>query len=149
MRLLRERNKTLATVEWGTAGLVADWLGEAADNSECFLGGLVVRNGESLGRLLDLDQNLLANLPASGEKVSERMAAACRERFGTDYGLAVGCFPAFDPQEPKPVHLALADAKGVKVKPVSYAGHPAWLKIYIGKHALNLLRLAIIDSSEG
>ncbi len=106
----------------------------------------MVRNRESMGRLLGLDQNLLANLPALGEQVSEHMAAACRQRFGADYGLAVGCFPAFDPQEPKPVHLALADAKGVKVKPVAYAGHPAWLRIYIAKHALNMLRLAILDT---
>jgi nicotinamide-nucleotide amidase len=147
LRLLRERNKTLATVEWGTAGLVADWLGDVPDSSQCFLGGLVVRNRESMGRLLGLDQNLLANMQALGEQVSERMAAACRQCFGADYGLAVGCFPAFDPREPKPVHLALADAKGVKVKPISYAGHPAWLKIYIAKHALNLLRLALMDCS--
>ncbi|MGA2061872.1 MAG: molybdopterin-binding protein [Thermoguttaceae bacterium] len=178
MRLLREENKTLATVEWGTAGLVADWLGEAAEDnqlqkkdlldsisvkcphpsplpegegiheieSKCFLGGLVVQNRESTGRLLGLDQILVGNPPASGEQASERMAAACRQRFRADYGLAVGCFPAFDPHDPKPVHLALADAKGVKIKPVAYAGHPAWLRIYIAKHALNMLRLAILDT---
>jgi nicotinamide-nucleotide amidase len=149
IKLLREENKTLATVEWGTAGLVADWLGDLPDGSKSFLGGLIVQNRESMGRLLELDRNLMANMPASGEQVSERMAAACRERFGADYGLAVGCFPAYDPQDPKPVHLALADAKSVKVKSIPYAGHPAWLRIYIAKHALNLLRLALMDSSAG
>jgi nicotinamide-nucleotide amidase len=145
MRLLREANKTLVTVEWGTAGLVADWLGDVPEGNECFLGGLVVQNRESMGRLLGLDQNLLVDLPALGEQVSERMAAACRERFGADYGLAVGCFPEIDPRDPKPVHLALADAKGVKVKSILYAGHSDWLRIYIAKYALNMLRLAMLD----
>jgi nicotinamide-nucleotide amidase len=148
IKLLREENKTLATVEWGTAGLVADWLGEASANDQCFSGGLVVQSRESVGRLLGLDQSLLADLPASCEQVSERMAAACREWFGVDYGLAVGCFPAYDPQDPKPVYLALADAKGVKIKPVAYAGHPVWLRIYIAKHTLNMLRLAILDTTK-
>ena len=149
IKLLRERNKTLATVEWGTAGLVANWLGDVSAGDDWFLGGLVIRNQDSLGRLLGLDQNLSANLPASGEEVSRRMAAACRERFGADYALAVGCFPDVDPQEPKPVHLALADGQGVNIKSIPYAGHPAWLKMYIAKHALNLLRLAIMDSFLG
>ena len=43
VRLLRERKKTLATVEWGTAGLIAYWLGEVAESNKGFLGGLVVR----------------------------------------------------------------------------------------------------------
>ncbi len=145
MRLLREHDKTLATVEWGTAGLLADWLGEISSGGECFLGGLVVRSQDSLSGLLGLDQNLSANLPASDEQLSKRMAAACRERFGADYALAVGSFPAFNPQEPQPVHLALADAHGVKEKSIPFAGHPAWLKIYIAKHALNLLRLTLLD----
>ena len=61
VRLLRERKKTLATVEWGTAGLIADWLGEVAESNKGFLGGLVVRNPEipalELGISRDSSQN--------------------------------------------------------------------------------------------
>ena len=41
--LLGDRGRTLSTVEWGTAGLVADYLGSTAASSACFRGGLVVQ----------------------------------------------------------------------------------------------------------
>jgi nicotinamide-nucleotide amidase len=144
LRLLRERNKTLATVEWGTAGLLADWLGAAAEK-KCFLGGLVIENRATLGRVLGLDQELLLGLPDSSEELLKTAAAACRERFGADYVLAVGCFPEFNLDDPKPVYLALAEAGGLRIKSVPFAGHPATLKIYIAKQALNLLRLTMLD----
>ena len=114
LRLLTEQKKTLATVELGTAGLLADWLGEvSADNNcflgGCFLGGLVVKNQESLARLLDLDQKTLMDSLTSSEELSKILATACRERFGADYALAVGGFPVYDLNDPKPVYLALAD----------------------------------------
>ena len=40
VRLLRERQQTLAVVEWGTAGLVSHWLSEC-DSAGVFEGGLV------------------------------------------------------------------------------------------------------------
>jgi nicotinamide-nucleotide amidase len=146
-RLLGQRGKTLATVEWGTAGLIADWLGDLADGGDWFLGGLVLRSQDSMARLLGLDRTLMPDQSARSREASERMAAACRERLAADYSLAVGPFPAFAPQTSQPVHLALADAQGVKTKAIPYAGHPAWLKIYIAKHALNLLRLDLADAS--
>ncbi len=143
---MREKKNTLATVEWGTGGLIADWLGDVPECGDCFLGGLVVNNHKSLGRLLGLDEKSLLNLPSSGEELWKLAAAACRERFAADYALAVGSFPEFEFNDPKPVHLALADVGGVKIKSIPYAGHPATLKIYIAKHALNMLRLAMLDS---
>ena len=185
IRLLRERKKTLATVEWGTAGLIADWLGDAVGHeksldsmditnrksphpsplraptegwsgegtvglySQCFLGGLVVQNHKSLGRLLDLDQEISLNPPDCDVELSKIMAIACRRRFEADYALAVGRFPEFDPNDPKPVNLALADDNGVMVKSIPFAGHPATLRIYIANHALNMLRLAMLGSIMG
>jgi nicotinamide-nucleotide amidase len=158
VRLLQERNKTLATVEWGTAGLVTDWLGDIVGQTflsavnengpapfSAFLGGLVVQNYASLARLLDLDQNLMNNLSKEdGEDLAKLAAAACLKRFGADYALFVGPFPIFDANSPKPVYLALADADGVSIKSILFAGHPATLRIFIAKHALNFVRLSLI-----
>jgi hypothetical protein len=58
----------------------------------------------------------------------------------------VGSFPKYDEKNPEPVHLALAHEGGAIVKSIPFAGHPAWIKIYIAKQALNLLRLSIMDS---
>ena len=73
------------------------------------------------------------------------MAASCRKRFGADFALAVGRFPEFDPSasKPKPMFIALAAPDGLKVKSFPFAGHPATLKIFCAKRALNMVRLAM------
>jgi nicotinamide-nucleotide amidase len=145
LRVLSEKKKTLATLELGTAGLLAEWLGEASTENNCFLGGLVAKNQESIGRLLDLDQKTLLDSQITSEDLSKILATACRERLGADYALVVGGFPTYNLNEPHPVYLALADCNGVVTKAIPFAGHPATLRIYIAKQALNLLRLAILQ----
>ncbi len=75
------------------------------------------------------------------------MAVACRRRFESDYGLAVGRFPESDPaaSEPQPVFVALATEADVQVKRFLHAGHPATLKILCAKRAVNVVRLAMIE----
>jgi nicotinamide mononucleotide (NMN) deamidase PncC len=82
---------------------------------------------------------------AGGEALAEAMAAACRRKFGADYGLSVGPFPAFDPRsaDPLPVHFGLAGPGGTRVKSAPFAAHPAILTAYCAKQALNLLRLSL------
>lgn len=142
LRLLGEKQQTMATLEWGTAGLIADWLGAAADPGP-FLGGMVVASETGLLQVLDLPADLIARHGARSGEVAGAMAVACRERFAADYGLAIGPFPAFEATspEPKPAFIALAAAGGVTLKPIPFAGHPATLKVLCAKHALNMLRL--------
>jgi hypothetical protein len=66
--------------------------------------------------------------------------------MGSDYALAVGPFPPFDPAaaEPRPVHLALASPQGITTKTLAFAAHPAILRVYCAKHPLDHLRLALI-----
>ena len=45
------------------------------------------------------------------------------------------------------VQLAWSTAEGVRVKAFPFAGHPATLKIFCGKRALNLLRLEMLDQT--
>jgi len=147
IRLLRQQNKTLATAEWGTAGMVADWLGSVDGAAGYYLGGTIAASHKALQRALDVSPELIAERSAVSGEVAAAMAANCRRRFGTDFGLAVTRFPVFDPlaDEPKPIFFALATADGVKLKSVPFAGHPALLKIYCAKHAVNLVRLAMVD----
>ena len=147
VRLLRRENKTLATAEWGTAGLLADWLGGVAQAEGCYSGGLVCPNKGSLERVLDVPGHLIARHSATSAEVARTMAANCRRLFGADYGLAVSRFPQFDPQAPapKPMFIALADADGVEVESFPYAGHPAWLRVFSAKRALNVIRLAMLE----
>jgi len=147
VRLLREHNKTLATAEWGTAGLVAERLGDVAAGEGRYLGGLVVASEAAIKRLLDVPADVIARHSATSAEVAGAMAGACRERFRTDYGLAVSRLPEFDPAalEPKPMFVGWADGSGVRVTSFPHAGHPATLKVLSAKRALNVARLALLE----
>jgi nicotinamide-nucleotide amidase len=142
-RLLAERGKTLATAEWGTAGLVAQWLGDVGRAEAVFRAGLVVSDVTALERLLQMPQDIVQRHGAISSEVAAAMASACRERADTDYGLAIGKFPAFNPQAAEPPHFyfALASREGVVCRSSPFAAHPSILKSRAGKQALNLLRL--------
>ena len=143
VRLLRQQGKTLATAEWGTAGLVGEWLDGITEAEGCYVGGLIVASEAALTATLEVPAAAMAQYtPASGE-VAAAMAEACRRRFTADYGLAVSRFPRWEPASPQPVFLALASPQGVQVKSLPFASHPDLLKTYIAKQALNLARLAL------
>ncbi len=147
VRLLAEKRNTLATAEWGTRGLVAEWLDGTAGAEGMYLGGVVAASTAALENVLDVDAELLARPDAPDGPAVRAMAAGCRRRFGADYGLAVGRFPAVEPGAagPPPVHIALATPDGdVLLKPFPYAGHPATLKVFCAKRALNVARLALM-----
>jgi nicotinamide-nucleotide amidase len=146
-RLLRQKNRTLATMEWGTAGMVAGWMGEVPDAGRQYQGGVVISDEEGLVRLAAVPPEMIARHTAISAEAARTMATQCRELFGADYGLAVTQFPAFDPDasQPSSFFVGLAGADDCHARPVSYAAHPAILKIYCAKCALNMLRLAMLE----
>lgn len=83
------------------------------------------------------------------EEVSEPMALwmarACRERFGTDYALAVTQYPFMEDgqsmKDAPSAYLALATAADTIVRPISLAGNPAILRSRVAKSAMDILRL--------
>lgn len=145
IRLLSERNQTLATVEWGTAGLIAQWLGDVPASEAVIRAGVVVRDSASLSAVLRLPADVQREGPGGGNMVAA-MASAGRELAKADYGLAIGRFPLFDPHasEPQLYHFALASSDGVMTRSSPFAAHPAVLKPRAAKQALNLLRLQLI-----
>ena len=146
VKLLRQRKQTLATVEWGTAGLVADWLGVTACGDAVYRGGVIVSSETALERTLDVPSCRTAlHDPSSNSEVFAAAATACRDRFAADYGLAIGPFPSVIPGsvEPELVYIALAGPGGPAVKALPFAGHPDLLRTLFAKHALNIVRLAL------
>ncbi len=147
VHLLQEKKRTLAVAEWGTGGLVANWLGGVAQTERCYLGGLVVRDAAALARALDVPADLIDRHTPQSAQVADAMAQNCRHRFNADLGLAVGPFPEFDPNasHPERFHVALATQDGISSKSYAFAGHPALLRLLSAKRALNLARLSLLE----
>jgi nicotinamide-nucleotide amidase len=146
-RLLTERKLTLATAEWGTAGLVAHRLREAAPSPGPYAGGVVATSPSALQKLLNVSPELIAaHTPTSGEVVAA-MARGCRERLGADLALAVSQFPDVSDRgrTPERLHLALATSDDVIVRSAPHFGSPDILTTRAAKQALNLARLALIE----
>jgi len=148
VRLLGQRGLSLATVEWGTGGLVSERLHEAAEQGDNFLGGLVVPNQAALTRLLGVPAELVIQHSPVSAEVVEAMARGCRERLGADLALAVSQFPPVAERgtTPQRLFVALAGADGVITRSAPHFGSPDILKTRAAKQALNLVRLSLLEA---
>jgi nicotinamide-nucleotide amidase len=145
VRLLAERNHSLATVEVGTGGALAEALSRAAGRDEHYLGGQVIRSSAMLGAMLGDSGDLLARCGPSSREVAERLAQNCRKQSGADFALAIGAFPPEGANNPDvPFHFSLATADKATVKASSLIGHPSIWTPRAAKMALNLLRLTLL-----
>ena len=148
VRLLREQNRTLATAEWGSGGLIANWMGGVERAEGTYLGGLVVRDDTALMSALDVPEELIERHTALSAEVTGMTAQNCRRRFKADLGLAISPFPELDPDasSPERFHVALATPEDTRFKSYAFAGHPALLRLLSAKRALNLARLNLLES---
>lgn len=149
-RMLVQTKQKLVTVEWGSGGLLADWLSEAADATSTYLGGIVVRDERLLTAAAGVPLSLVSQHGVSSIPVVEALARGCRERCGADFALAIGPFPSRDTtlQSSGDVHFALANDRGVQSRSSPHLGHPDILKARATKQALNMLRKALLEQSK-
>jgi hypothetical protein len=169
--------------------LVVQWLAGVNGAANVFRGGIVasdeaaalralqtaaqpmsVLSGAEAHGLQPVGVDLHKHLPGvSANTVQtatvEAIASACRDRWGADFGLAIGSsvqktqpeqLPApacgrgagGEGSEVQVVSLALASTEGVQQKTIPCGIHPALTRIYLAKHALNFVRLALRKSDE-
>lgn len=148
IRQLEATGSTLATLEWGTGGLLAEWLHGVPRGSAVVPGNLVVSSPQGLVRLAPECQTGLQSEsihPATSESLVGRMATAIRERLSTDWGVAVGPFPEFGQTQAEQARYfyACAGDSGTVTKSGIFIGHPDILKERAAKQALDLLRLEL------
>ena len=144
VRLLLEKKQTLAVVEWGTGGLVTQWLGDAPGSENCFLGGIVAPNRTAFERHFTIDPSSLCQTPRQNTAFLTGMVNSMRNHLQADWLLLIGEIPDELQKEPAPVYLAIGNAETVKTKAIPLGFHPALRKIYIAKLALDLARLTIM-----
>ena len=126
VRLLAQRRQTLATVECGSGGTLAEWLSNADPDLRVFRGGWVLRDPAAIAGALGIAGHAAESLRPLTETGVQSLADACRANFQTDYALALGPFPPLGESSagPPPVHIAVAEQAAVHGHSTPYAGHP-------------------------
>lgn len=81
-------DRTIATAESCTAGMIAARLTDRAGSSAYVAGGVVSYSNDAKAELLGVDPALIASHGAVSEPVAEAMAAGALARFGADTAVA-------------------------------------------------------------
>lgn len=150
LRLLAAEQKTLATAEAGTGGLLAHRLTDVPGFESNYFGGIVASTATARERLLDVPEALSET--AVSAEVAKAMATGCRNRLGSDYGLAITECPQSDPDDTDAdvpmAWVALSGPEFVRAVSIRLGGDPAILKSRTAKAALNLLRLELLKQPQ-
>jgi nicotinamide-nucleotide amidase len=142
-RLLRQRDRTLATAESLTGGLLGGRITTVAGSSGYYLGGVVSYATEAKADLLGVDRELLASEGAVSEPVAAAMASGARRAFGADLGLATTGVAGPTEQDGRPVGtlcLGVADAAGTATETRRAPGDRTQVRAWAATLALDLLR---------
>ena len=147
VRLFTEKRKTLALAESCTGGLIAHRITNVPGASAIFLGGAVSYANSAKEKFLGVRAETLAAHGAVSEAVAKEMAVGAREKFGSDFALAVTGIAGPDGGTPeKPVgtvFLALATASGVEVKKFLNVWERETFKQVTATQALEWLRQSV------
>jgi nicotinamide-nucleotide amidase len=148
VRILRERQETLAIAESCTGGLIAHRITNVPGASQVLLAGWVTYSNEAKARSLDVPQELLDQHGAVSEPVARAMAEGARRATGSDWALAVtGIAGPTGGSEAKPVgtvYLALAGAADTVVLCRENRWDRLTFKQVTAQQALDLARRRIL-----
>ena len=143
-RLLRERQKTLATAESCTGGLLAERVTRVSGSSEYFVEGFVTYSNAAKLDRLGLPPDLIPSRGAVSAEVAAAMAAGVRGRAGADFGLGItGIAGPTGGTVDKPVglvYLACAFDGGVDVQTNIFLGDRQQVRFQSAQRALDMLR---------
>lgn len=88
-QLLRQKGMTLSTAESCTGGNIAQLITSIAGSSDYFKGSVVAYSNEIKEKMLGVAHQTLVDHGAVSEQTVIAMAEGIRERFNTDYSIAV------------------------------------------------------------
>ncbi len=151
VRLLKQRNRTLATAESCTGGLIANRITNVSGASEVFLAGYVTYANSAKSDILRIDPKMIDKHGAVSEAVARAMAEGARARAASNYGLATtGVAGPTGGSDEKPVgtvYIALAsgDSETVARKFVFPTDRETFKQL-AAQAALDLLRLKILGT---
>jgi nicotinamide-nucleotide amidase len=148
VRLLAEKQQTLATAESLTGGLVAHRITQIPGASDWFRGGVVAYTNRIKAEVLGVPQALLDEHGAVSAPVAEAMALGCRARLGTDIAVSTTGIAGPGGGTPeKPVglvYVGLAWNGGVAAQSFNWGGTRLEVQSRTAKMALNRVRLHLL-----
>jgi len=151
VRLLTEREATLATAESCTGGLLASRITDVSGASIVFLEGNVTYSNNAKMRTLGVSEALLSTVGAVSEEVARAMAEGALKRAGSTYALSTTGIAGPDGgTDKKPVGTVFiglaATGSDTIVEREFFPTDRASFKRICTQHALEMLRRKIIAS---
>ena len=147
VKSLTQEKMTLALAESCTGGLMANRLTDVPGASAVFIGSVVVYADAAKEKFLGVRAETLAAHGAVSAAVAREMAVGARDKFGSDFALAVtGMAGPGGGTAEKPVgtvFIALATAHGVEVKKFLNVWDRATFKQVTATQALEWLRRVV------
>jgi nicotinamide-nucleotide amidase len=148
VKLLMQRNQTVAVAESCTGGLLANRITNVPGASAVFLAGYVCYANQAKIDMLGVDPQLIENHGAVSEQVARALAEHARARAGSDYSLAttgVAGPSGGSPEKPVgTVFIALATSGKTIEKGFFFPTDRETFKQIATQAALELLRRRLI-----
>jgi nicotinamide-nucleotide amidase len=147
VKFLMQNTKSLALAESCTGGLLADRITNVPGASEVFRGGVVSYSNAAKEKFLGVQRATLQEHGAVSAAVAREMAMGAREKFGSDFAIAITGIAGpggGTPEKPVgTVFIALASAAGVEVRKFLNTWDRTTFKEVTATQALEWLRHAL------
>lgn len=150
-KLLKEKNKTIATAESCTGGSIASLLTSVPGSSKYFMGSIVSYDNSIKEKVLHVKKETLETFGAVSEETVKEMVQSILNIMQTDYAIAVsGIMGPDGGTAEKPVGLvwiAIDDNKKIITKKFNFRFDRNRNIQLTATNALNLIRQLIVDNS--
>ena len=151
--LLRQHQKTIATAESCTGGLLASRLTDVPGSSDYMDRGVVCYSNQSKTDLAGVPEGLIREHGAVSEPVATAMAEGIRSRAGTNAGIGITGIAGPGGGTPdKPVGtvaIAVAVDEEIRVRTFQFIGPREMVKFQAAQSALNMTRLMVLGQPGG
>lgn len=141
------KQKTLATAESCTGGLLGERITRVPGSSEYYLGGAVCYSNEMKTRFTGVSPRLLETYGAVSKPVAQGLAEGIRRKTNASIGVGItGVAGPGGGTEEKPVgmvFIAVADDRGTEVREFRFPGDRERVRLLSSQFALEMLRRRI------
>jgi len=149
--VLSDRALTLATAESCTGGGLSHLLTDIPGASAFFIGGVIAYHNDIKLQLLDVPREVLRHHGAVSSQTAAAMAAGCRSRFKTDFGVSItGIAGPSGGSVEKPVglvYVAVAGLQQTHVEEHRFTGDRSQVRKGAITAALTMILGAIADET--